>query len=297
LPDTITPGGGQITLANPYYGDQFVASGNTTIGSGFVATFSIVTETQDPFNSNATVLTPAGTLNALAPSDTTNITVEGYFNGIGLAYADTTTGVPCQNVIPAGAVSGTVTNSSITFSGVLINTPVQICIIPFGVMWASNQPYVFTYSAGGGVTDYFGGLAQTTANNFYTYAAASTTVVEVLAGSPQKTTVNSGFCTPFGVKVYDSSTNYPLAGIDVIFEAPYIYGGTYPGGQFNGGYYNNSIYVGTDANGMAAAPAFVANSTAGIYEVTANVGTAQGVFGLTNEPGVSDRIFCNGFEY
>ncbi len=234
LPDTITPGGGQITLANPYYGDQFVAGGsdgNTIMDSGSVATFAIVTETTDPFNQivydgnsvDVPVLSPNGALNTLDPSDTANITVEGYFNGIGLAYADTTAGA-CQDAIPSGTgmYTGTVTNRSISFSGIPINTPVQICIIPFGVMWANNLPYVYTYSAGAGVTDYFGGLAQTTAGNFYTYEAAPTTVLEVLAGSPQSTTVNSGFCTPLGVKVYDTSTTpaYPLKGIDVIFTAP-----------------------------------------------------------------------------
>ena len=59
LPDTSIPGGGNINLAFPFYGNQFVPGGNdgrTTQGSGSVATFSIVTETNDPFNSNAVVL-------------------------------------------------------------------------------------------------------------------------------------------------------------------------------------------------------------------------------------------------
>ncbi len=292
LPDTITPGSGQITLANPYFGDQFVASGNTIADSGFVATFAINTETNDPFNSNAVVLSPAGTLNALEPGDTTDITVEGDFKGIGLAYADTTTGVLCKSAIPGSAVTGTVTDSSISFSGILINTPVQICIIPFGVMWASNLPYVYTYSAGAGVTDYFGGLAQTTANNFYTYQAAPTTVVEVVAGSPQHATVGTGFCTPLAVKVYDTSTTpaYALTDIDVILKAP----NSGQSGTFAGS--GNSIRAGTNAGGIAVS-GFSANATPGIYTVTANVGAVQGVFGLTNDPGVSDQFFCNGFEY
>ncbi|MDR3388249.1 MAG: hypothetical protein P4L92_14465 [Rudaea sp.] len=294
LPDTITPGSGQINLANPYYGDQFVASGNTSADSGFVAVFAINTETADPFNANAPVLQPNGALNVLTPSDTANITVEGYFNGIGLAYANTNTGGVCQGSVPSGAgvYTGTASNGSISFTGVPINTPVQICMIPYGVMWASDEQhvYVYTYSAGAGVTDFFGGLAQTTANNFYTYAASATTVVDVVAGSPQSATVGSGFCTPLAVKVYDTSTNYLLKGIDVIFDAPQ----TGQSGSFAGS--GDSILVGTGANGVAVS-SFAANSTAGVYTVTANVGTVQGVFGLTNEPGVSDQVFCNGFEY
>jgi hypothetical protein len=170
-----------------------------------------------------------------------------------------------------------------------INTPVKICVIPYGVMWANNFPYVYTYSQGTGVTDYFGGLAQTTANNFYTYKAAPTTVVDVLGGSPQTATVSSGFCKPLAVSVYDTSTNppYALKDIDVIFQAP----NTGQSGTFSG-----DSDVATDSNGIAIS-SFTANSTPGVYTVTANVGTVQAVFGLTNEPGVSDQVYCNGFEY
>jgi hypothetical protein len=291
LPDTITPGTGTIDLANPFYGDQFVASGKTIADSGFVAVFSIDTELNDPFNSNVSVLTPSGTINVLEPSDTANITIYGAFIGIGIAYASTSTGGVCKSPAPGGAgvYAGTVTDSSISFSGVPINTPVQICVIPFGVMWAANEPYVYTYSQGAGVTDYFGGLSQTTGNNFYTYAAAPTTVVNVLAGSPQNATVDSGFCVPLAVQVYDTSTNpsYRLAGIDVIFDAP-------TNGQ--SGSFTNGALLATNSNGIAASP-FAANSTPGVYTVSANVGSVQALFGLTNDPGVSNQVYCNGFEY
>lgn len=318
LPDTITPGGspngsfsgtGYIDLSNPYYGDQFAASGNTVADSGLVAVFAINTETADPFNTlssppfppstTAPVLSPSGAANSLAAGDTANITINGYFNGIGLVYANTNTSGNCQGSIPGGTgvYTGTVAVGyrSISFTGIPINTPVQICMIPYGVMWASNQPYVYTYSAGAGVTDFFGGLSQTTAYNFYSYNAPSTTVVSVVAGSPQKTTVGSGFCTPLAVQVYDTSTtpSYPLQGIDVIFAAPTSgQSGTF---TVTSNSYGNSSFVGTDARGIAAT-GFTANSTAGIYTVTANVGSTQGLFGLTNQPGVSDYIFCSGFE-
>ncbi|HXD84338.1 MAG TPA: hypothetical protein VN599_07890 [Rudaea sp.] len=297
LPDTITPGSGQINLANPYYGDQFVASGNTVADSGLVATFAINTETNDPFNGNVPVLSPSGAANSLAAGDTANITVYGYFNGIGLAYANANTSGNCQGSIPGGSgvYAGALTSASISFSGVPINTPVQICMIPYGVMWASNEPYVFTYSAGAGVTDFFGGLSQTTAGNFYTYQAQPTTVVSVLAGSPQKATVGSGFCTPLAVQVYDTSTtpSYPLQGIDVIFDAPTSgQSGTF---TVTSNSYGNSSFIGTDSHGIATT-GFTANSTAGVYTDTANVGTVQALFGLTNQPGTIDYIFCNGFE-
>jgi len=135
--------------------------------------FAINTELQDPFNANAPVLSPDGLANSLNPSDTVNITVEGNFTGIATAYADPTIAT-CADSAPAGAVAGVVTSGSLAFSGILINTPVQICMIPDGVtlLQPGATPYVFTYSADHG-TDFFGGLAQTTANNFYTYTGGT----------------------------------------------------------------------------------------------------------------------------
>jgi hypothetical protein len=177
LPDTITPGSGQINLASTPPGTAFVPNGATVAGSGLVATFAINTELNDPFNSNAPVLTPNGLANSLNPADTVTITVEGNFTGIGTAYADPTV-TTCATSVPAGAIAATVTSGSLTFTGVTINTPVQICMIPDGstLMIPGTQPYVYTYSAGSS-TDFFGGLAQTTANNFYTYTGGTSQAV------------------------------------------------------------------------------------------------------------------------
>lgn len=169
LPDTITPGSGQIDLTVSPPGTEFVASGATIPTSGQVATFAVNTETNDPFNSNAAVLSPNGAVNSLNASDTASVTINGNFIGIAKAYASPTI-ANCAATVPGGAITGTVTGSSLTFSGVKINTPVQICMIPDGstLLQASNTPYVFTYSAGTS-TDFFGGLSQTTAGNFYSY--------------------------------------------------------------------------------------------------------------------------------
>jgi hypothetical protein len=177
LPDTITPGSGAINLASTPPGTQFVPNGATVAGSGLVATFAINTELNDPFNSNAPVLTPDGLANSLNPADTVTITVEGNFTGIGSAYADPTV-TTCATTKPAAAIAGTVNSGSLTFTGVDINTPVQICMIPDGtnLMLPATQPYVYTYSAGSS-TDFFGGLAQTTANNFYTYTGGTSQAV------------------------------------------------------------------------------------------------------------------------
>ena len=289
LPNTITPGGGLINLAFPFHGNQFVAGGNdgkTIQGAGSVATFDIITETHDPFNGNVNVLTAAGGLNSLAPGDTANVLVEGYFNGIASAYA-TTSAAACQTTVPAGSTVGTITPTSLSFSGLLINTPVQICIIPNGVMWADTQPYVYEYSAGAGVTDFFGGLAQTTANNFFTYSTTPT--VTILQGTPQRAPINTSYATPLKVKVTDPADgNSPLTGIDVVFTSPYYYSNS-PSGTVSGG-------VGTDSSGVATVSGS-ANSVICSYPVRAQVGGAQVLFVLTNEPDASDDIlFCYDFD-
>jgi hypothetical protein len=177
LPDTITPGSGAIDLTATPPGTAFVPNGATIAGSGLVATFAINTELNDPFNANAPVLNPDGLANSLNPADTVTITVEGNFTGIKTAYGDPTVST-CAATVPAGAIAGTVNDTALSFVGVQINTPVQICMIPDGttLMQPSTTPYVFTYSAGTS-TDFFGGLAQTTANNFYTYHGGTTQAV------------------------------------------------------------------------------------------------------------------------
>jgi len=177
LPSTITPGSGFIDLTSDPPGTAFVPNGATIAGAGLVATFAINTETNDPFNANAPVLKPNGLANSLNPADTVTITVEGNFTGIATAYADPTVST-CAASTPAGAIAGTVTSGSLVFTGVLINTPVQICMIPDGhtLLQPSTTPYVFTYGADN-ATDCFGGLAQTTANNFYTYSGGTTQIV------------------------------------------------------------------------------------------------------------------------
>jgi hypothetical protein len=68
-----------------------------------------------------------------------------------------------------------------------------------------------------------------------------------------------------------------LAGIDVEFDAP----GSGPGGIFAGSGSREAV-VGTDAQGVATAPAFTANDTAGSYTVDAHSDSGRVEFNLTN---------------
>ena len=103
--------------------------------------------------------------------------------------------------------------------------------------------------------------------------------VAATAGTPQSATVNAAFTTALQATVKDGSNN-PLSGVTVTFAAPTT-GAT---GSFNG---SATATAATNASGIAAAPAFTANSQAGSFTVTAsapNVATPAS-FSLTNLPG------------
>src|SRR6267378_1004769 len=90
-------------------------------------------------------------------------------------------------------------------------------------------------------------------------------------------TIGAAFGTALQAKVTDTGNN-PLQNVPVTFMAPASgASGTFPG-------LVTSVTVNTDANGIAAAPAFTANgTTGGPYTVTANAGAiGPANFSLTN---------------
>jgi hypothetical protein len=98
----------------------------------------------------------------------------------------------------------------------------------------------------------------------------------VFVGTPQSATVNTAYATAFQVKVTDLSGN-PVAGISVTFQAP---------GSGASGSFASSATVLTDSSGLATAPTFTANGTAGSFSVTAFLTDIGGLppvtFHLTN---------------
>ncbi|HME05731.1 MAG TPA: S8 family serine peptidase [Bryobacteraceae bacterium] len=102
--------------------------------------------------------------------------------------------------------------------------------------------------------------------------------VIAIGGSGQSTSINTPFTNPLVVKVQDAIGN-PVPGVTVAFAAP----GTGASGAFNG-----SSMVTTNASGIAAAPAFTANSIGGSYNVSATVlgVTNPAMFTVTNLSGI-----------
>ncbi|HEV2522845.1 MAG TPA: hypothetical protein VGT24_10735, partial [Candidatus Acidoferrales bacterium] len=107
--------------------------------------------------------------------------------------------------------------------------------------------------------------------------------ITATGGTPQSATINQPFATQLQATLKDALNN-PMVGVTVTFTAP----ASGASGTFAGGV-NTAT---TDALGVATAPVFTANSTAGPYTVTAS---ASGVntpanFSLTNLAGAPASI-------
>src|SRR5207244_8741364 len=98
------------------------------------------------------------------------------------------------------------------------------------------------------------------------------------SGSGDGAVINLSYTKPLQVTVTDKSGN-PLAGAVVVFQTPT----TGASGTF-AGHVTRALAV-TGSDGIATAPTFTANTTAGSYKVTAAVeGVGSIAFTLTNLP-------------
>jgi len=97
-------------------------------------------------------------------------------------------------------------------------------------------------------------------NTSLTVQAAAPSQIAPAAGTPQSTTVGKVYSTNLAVLITDAFGN-PESGVTVTFAAP----ANGAGGSFGG-----SFSVTTASNGVATAPAFTANTTAGGFTVTAS---------------------------
>ena len=103
-----------------------------------------------------------------------------------------------------------------------------------------------------------------------TAAAAVPAAVAVVAGStPQSAQVNAAYGVALAAKVTDAAAQ-PVAGVSVTFTAP----ASGAGGVFVGGV--RTVTATTAATGVATAPQFTANATAGAFAVSASVSGVGG---------------------
>ena len=103
----------------------------------------------------------------------------------------------------------------------------------------------------------------------------------VFGGSPQDTFLGAAYPTPLQARVADANGNAQI-GLSVTFRAP----SSGPSGRFNGPGCVDTLTcaVLSGTGGVATAPPFTANSTAGAFAVNATVVplTTPAVFSLTN---------------
>lgn len=101
--------------------------------------------------------------------------------------------------------------------------------------------------------------------------------ITATSGTPQSATIMTPFSAPL-VATVSSSFGEPVAGGVVTFTAPGSgASGTFPGAA-------TTAIANTNSSGVATAPTFTANGTAGSYNVVASIGTGlpTAIFALTN---------------
>jgi adhesin/invasin len=107
--------------------------------------------------------------------------------------------------------------------------------------------------------------------------AGKPTAVSAGTAATESTTVGTRFPIRLAVTVTDKYGN-PVAGVAVSFSAP----ARGASGRFGGT--KRATTTKTDAKGIAVAPPFVANRTAGGYVVRASVAGRSAAFALVNQP-------------
>src|SRR5579884_932788 len=234
----------------------------------------------------AGIAAPAGAAASLTPSAGTPQN-----QNTGQAFpTDLAVSVPCANT---GTVKVTFTAPSSGASGTFANTsgPTTQTTVDCAT---ANTPVTATASAftANGVAGSYSVAATDDAGDGPASFSLTNDGLSAVAGTPQTTKIGSPFPTPLQVSVFTGtpgpSAGSPASGVTVTFTAPTS--------GASGVFSSTNTYtasVQTNAQGLATAPAFTANQTAGTYSVTASASGISGSAGflLTNSnAGVSSGV-------
>jgi hypothetical protein len=258
-----------VFTADPHAGGPYNVSANA---SGLSTVNFALTNTPGPATQmtanagttpqSAKVSTAFGTLLAVTVQDASNNPVPGTV---------VTFTAPAQS-----GASGTFANSTGTTQATTDSNGVATATV-FTANTRSGGPYNVSATASG----------LTTVNFALTNLPGTATQMTANAGTtPQSAQVTKGFGTLLSVTVKDA-TNNPIPGTVVTFSAPVQTG---PSGTFANS--TGTTQGTTDANGVATATVFTANSDAGAqYNVTASAtGLTSVNFALTNTPGPATQM-------
>ena len=181
-------------------------------------------------------------------------------------------GVPVTFTAPSSGPSATFAGSSLTAT--VITNAQGVAVSP-------------AFTANGAIGQFYMGLSVFGLGPISfgeTNIVGNPAGIAITGGSPQSATVNTAFATALSVLVTDSGNN-PVPTAMVTFTAP----GSGPSGTFPGP--SLTATVTTNASGIATAPALIANSIVGIYNVTASAGAATPAkLSLTNTSGPAAAI-------
>ncbi len=239
---------------------------NSTAGT-YTATAS-VSGVASPANFSLTNLAgPPASITATAGTPQSAILGTAFATGLQATVKDSggnlLSGVSVTFAAPGSGASGTFASSA------TVTTNAQgIATAPALTANATLGAYTVTASVTG---------VSAPANFALSNVAGPPASITSVAGTPQSATIGAAFAAALQALVKDSGGNV-LSGVSVTFTAP----ASGASGAFGG-----SATVTTNASGIATAPAFTANSTAGAYTVTASVAgvSAPANFALTNLAG------------
>ncbi len=298
--------GATVTFTAPSTGASGAFAGGTSGGTIVTATTS----------ASGVAAAPAFTANTVAGSYTVNATVTGVSSPAAFSLTNVA-GAPATiaassgasqsvvistafatmqatvkdasgNLVSGASVTFTVTaatnGASGTFTGGL--SAATVTTNASGV--ASAPTFTANTIAGGPYTVKATSGSATSASFSLTNLAGPAANVAVSAGNSQSATISTAFATNLAAVVKDASGN-PVNGVTVTFTAP----STGASGTFAGGTSGGTVATGTtNASGVATAPVFTANKTAGPYTVNATVsGVANpAAFSLTNNVGAASAI-------
>ncbi len=176
-------------------------------------------------------------------------------------------------------------NVALYIDGVLQGTLVPLATpanntrpVNIGFTWGGGTPQRFFKGTVDEVEIFNRALSATEIQAIYTAGSAGKRKpanITPTAGTPQSAPVGTAFGTNLKATVTDTNSN-PVPNINVTFTAPASgASGTFAGNVM-------SVTVATDSSGIATAPVFTTNSTAGAYSVTASTGVGSASFTLTN---------------
>ena len=276
-----------IAFSGPSTGSSLAFSGASTVATNALG---VATTPAISANSNAGTYSVQAYLN---DSVTANFTLTNL------------AGVASKLVLMAGTNQSTTVNTA-------FSTSLQVQVTDAFGNPVSNAPVTFTGPASGagitltgnqnassnssGLASWSAFTANQVAGNYVVVAsiaggsnlnfalsnkAGAAAIATVTTGANQSTLVNTGFGSSLQVKVTDTFGN-PLSNVPVTFAAP----SSGASASFSG-----STSVNTNTDGLVSSPTLTANTVAGNYVVTANVGSlGQSTFSMTNLAGAASNI-------